>query len=90
MMKLDFGQEENMNKEFKVIKPKEFLVTVVVKKDETLEDIKIFQLDPKKNKDAYMLVMISKIDDDSIIEVDSIRYKVLGCSITKTHCFIYV
>ena len=66
---------------FKIIKPElediNAIYTIIIKDINTSKILKKFQLDISKNNDAFTLLMIYKLDEKSIIEVDGIEYQVI-------------
>jgi len=66
---------------FKIIKPESedinCIYTIKIKDINTNKILKEFQLDISKNNDAFTLLMIYKLDEESIIEVDDIEYQVI-------------
>jgi hypothetical protein len=75
---------------FKVINPRKFYYTIIIRDSVTDEKIKEIQLDPSCNEDAYLLAMTYYLDDKSIIEVDGKRYNVDDTYTTSEYLIIYV
>ena len=66
---------------FKIIKPElkdiNAIYTIKIKDINTSKILKEFQLDISKNDDVLALLMIYKLDEESIIEVNGIEYQVV-------------
>ena len=66
---------------FKIIKPElediNAIYTIKIKDINTSKILKEFQLDISKNDDVLDLLMIYKLDEESIIEVNGIEYQVV-------------
>jgi len=68
----------------------QYLYNITIKRDIDKSLIKNLTLDTRNNDDAYHIFLMYKIDDESIIEVDGIEYKIINWNIVDKNIYIYV
>jgi len=68
----------------------QYLYNISIERDVDKSLIKKITLDVRNNNDAFHIFIMSRIDDESIIEVDGIKYEVIRCNIIDKNIYIYV
>jgi hypothetical protein len=76
---------------FGILKPnpvKQFIVTVI--DSNNFDIVNKCILDINKKEDAYLMFCITKLDHNSIIEIDRVKYQVKGFSLDEDCAEIYI